>query len=91
MSSSKHACAPRSVSLAVASARRQPELGLWLQQRLPLKLQADFVAAVAKPAAMSAAPCEVARPGLRKCAPRTQVTPMSAQLQWFARSLARSR
>ena len=74
----------------------QPELGLFLKQRLPDSSVDGFVNAVARPRVGVAARSgplhdSALGPGLQKCRAVRPPTPMSAQLQCFARSLARNR
>ena len=76
-----------SAARLIASARRQPELALHVQQQLPEATRQLFMAKMAVPSATSAH--EVARqPGLAKCS--FTKTAYSAQLEWFAKSLQRS-
>lgn len=75
-------------SRLIASARLQPELGLILKQRLQAPSVELFVNAVARPKS-GAGP--LPRPGLQKCRAGRAPTPMSAQLEWFARSLVQRR
>jgi len=78
-------------SRLIASARQQPELALRYQLQLPLGSRDLFTAAVSKPrtaASVSARPQP--GPSVKKCHPVPQNS-MSAQLQWFALSVNRTR
>ncbi len=70
----------------ISCARLQPELGLMVKQRLAEGSAEHFVNAVARP---SSASKPALRPGLQKCRANRAPTPMSAQLECFARSLSR--
>lgn len=78
-------------SRLIASARQQPELALRYQLQLPLESRELFTAAVSQPRRVvgTSVPSDPG-PGVRKCRCAAQ-NAMSAQLEWFARSVNRAR
>ena len=78
-------------SRLIASARQQPELALRCQLQLPLGARELFTAAVSQPrTAPSVSALPEPGPGVKKCRPVPK-NAMSAQLQWFALSVNRTR
>lgn len=77
-------------SRLLASARQQPEFGLRCQQQLPPESRELFATAVARPADQVAEVSPVSGPSVKKCRPVAK-NAMSAQLEWFARSVGRPR
>ncbi len=80
----------KSTARLIASARRQPELAMRVSQALTPDTQRSFVDAVASP---PPTPARTSRPGpgLSKCKVSAGRNAMSAQLQWYASQLSRTR
>ncbi|HEX2734424.1 MAG TPA: hypothetical protein VHM70_22600 [Polyangiaceae bacterium] len=74
----------RALSL-VTQARSNPALAQQVLQRLPEQLRLEFVEALSRPAPVA----PTTRPGPRKCGPTAAQNGFSAQLNLFAKSVAR--
>ncbi len=81
------ACSSTRLKTILATARRNPEFAAQLVLELPEPLRSDVIAELARPALKSPRAAARPGPGLRKCA--GERNGMSAQLNLFARSVAR--